>query len=477
MTGASFAFVGFGILVALLMTVSRALWWRDSVIIVASVVFLASFSHDPVEFLPFAAFIALGFACLRIPDRYRERTFPFVIIGTVAFFTWIKQYAFVPDAIVLRHAYVSVGISYILFRMLHLLIETRADPAYARMPFPVYLTYLISFHTLIAGPIQTFDEYLTQRGAPPADRSLADTGEAVERIVIGLFKTNVLAAIFSAQHDSFLAELHGGPDGLGRMVAAVGLFATYPLFLYCNFSGYIDIVIGIGRLMGFRLPENFNRPFSASSFIDFWGRWHITLSQWFRRYVYNPLLMMLLRRFPERRLEPLWASSAFFVTFFLVGVWHGQTSAFLFFGFLQGFGISANKSFQLAMSAYLGKKRYMQLSSRTLYRAVGRGLTFAWFTLTLTWFWASWSEATHVWSALRFGEWIGVWTAITLGATLVLQAWELAWSALVSLRSQASLLLESPRLRTAWGTALLVVTTVVILLANQPAPGIVYKKF
>ena len=71
---------------------------------------------------------------------------------------------------------------------------------------------------------------------------------------------------------------------------------VYPLFLYANFSGYIDIVIALARLMRVRLPENFDRPFSASSVLDFWNRWHMTLSNWLKTYVYNPLLLALMRR-------------------------------------------------------------------------------------------------------------------------------------------------------------------------------------
>ena len=81
-----------------------------------------------------------------------------------------------------------------------------------------------------------------------------------------------------------------------KLFAAFRLAIVYPLFLYANFSGYIDIVIALARLMRVRLPENFDRPFSASSFLDFWNRWHITLSKWLKTYVYNPLLVALMRR-------------------------------------------------------------------------------------------------------------------------------------------------------------------------------------
>jgi D-alanyl-lipoteichoic acid acyltransferase DltB (MBOAT superfamily) len=110
-------------------------------------------------------------------------------------------------------------------------------------------------------------------------------GGAIERIVRGVFKTNVLALILSDLHASALAQLARGGDGHGYLMPGILAFGSYPLFLYCNFSGYIDIVIGIASLLGITLPENFNRPFSSDSFIGFWSRWHITLSQWLKTYV------------------------------------------------------------------------------------------------------------------------------------------------------------------------------------------------
>jgi alginate O-acetyltransferase complex protein AlgI len=89
-----------------------------------------------------------------------------------------------------------------------------------------------------------------------------------------------------------------------KFFAAFRLAIVYPLFLYANFSGYIDIVISLARLMRVQLPENFDRPFSASSFLDLWNWWHMTLSNWLKAYVYNPLLLALMRRISSLTLQP-----------------------------------------------------------------------------------------------------------------------------------------------------------------------------
>jgi D-alanyl-lipoteichoic acid acyltransferase DltB (MBOAT superfamily) len=91
-----------------------------------------------------------------------------------------------------------------------------------------------------------------------------------------------------------------------RVLSTILVAASYPLYLYSNFSGYIDVVIGIARFLRMRLPENFNRPFSSDNFLNFWSRWHITLSEWLKTYVHNPLLLNLMRRYPAPGLQAFW---------------------------------------------------------------------------------------------------------------------------------------------------------------------------
>ena len=112
----------------------------------------------------------------------------------------------------------------------------------------------------------------------------------------GFFKVNVLALLLQTAQENLLSQLAQPAPPAVKAFAVFRLAVLYPFFLYANFSGYIDIVIALARLMRVRLPENFDRPFSAASFIDFWSRWHITLSNWLKTYVYNPLLLALMRR-------------------------------------------------------------------------------------------------------------------------------------------------------------------------------------
>ncbi|MEP6730569.1 MAG: MBOAT family O-acyltransferase [bacterium] len=477
MSGSSFTFVAFGVLVALLVAARQSLAWRQGVILAASAVFLASLSRNPLAFVPLLGFLLIGFLAVRASEKYSSLTFPLVIAGVLLLFVWLKRYAFVPSSLWISYTYITIGLSYVLFRLLHLIIEGRNDSALARLPLHSYLGYLIGFNTFVAGPIMFYDEYVAEQDGLRRGATADDVAEGSQRIIVGLFKANVLAALLAAMRASALVTLRDGDTAPRQILAGAAVFALYPLFLYCNFAGYIDIVIGLSRLMGQRLPENFDRPFAATSVIDFWNRWHITLSRWLKTYVFNPLLIALLRKFPSRRLEPLWATVAFFITFTLVGIWHGPTTAFLVFGLLTGLGVSVNKLHQLLMTRVLGKKRYGELGRSAMYRVFARGLTFTWFAITLTWFWGSWSVATSMVSAMGRKRWLVAWMAIFFGSSVLLAVWEALRSGWYARESPGASDLGRIRVRTAWLTTLMVIVAVVVFLSSQSAPELVYKDF
>jgi hypothetical protein len=302
------------------------------------------------------------------------------------------------SALSLFHA----GLSYIFFRVLHLLIETGDADEKQHIGLGAYLLYTLNFTTLVSGPIQRYDEFA--RG-PVCSEPIA-LGTACDRPATGAHRSRLLqgqragdACSRGAGRRTCTAMSQPLPPSF-KLYAAFKLAVVYPFFLYANFSGYIDIVIALARLMRVRLPENFDRPFSASSFIDFWNRWHITLSTWLKTYVYNPLLVALMRRISSLALQPLLGVFCFFVTFFLIGVWHGRTSEFIIFGLLQGGGVSINKLWQLELATRPRPQGLQGAGEEPAYIAFGRGLTFSWFAFTLFWFWANWKQIDKVFAAM-----------------------------------------------------------------------------
>lgn len=478
MDSASFQFVLFGLSVAILSNLNRSRVWRLSILLVASIAFIALLAHTATSLLPLAGFLLSGYLGVLILQRRRSIHSAWIILAIIFAYIWLKQYVFLPDSIFLRFPYFTLGLSYIFFRVLHLVIESGQGVHTRAIRLHEYLLYTLNFTTFVSGPIQRYEDFARDQFANEAiPLDLQVIGSQLERIIRGFFKVNVLAMFLDALRQNAEAQLSQSWPPSVKMVFALRLAVVYPLFLYANFSGYIDIVVGVARLMRVRLPENFDHPFSASSFIEFWNRWHITLSTWLKTYVYNPLLIALMRHTSSQVLQPFLAVFCFFVTFFLVGIWHGRTSEFVFFGILQGGGVAINKLWQLRLADWLGRKGYKALASYPVYVAFSRGLTFSWFAFTLFWFWANWNQIDRIVSAIGVFRWLSVWLAVWLCATVSLAVWERLRTGLFSIKTSSGPVLRSRYVRVAYASGLALVAFVITMLINQPAPGIVYKAF
>jgi hypothetical protein len=198
---------------------------------------------------------------------------------------------------------------------------------------------------------------------------------------------------------------------------------------------------------------------------------------WLKTYVYNPLLMAMMRRVSSVSLQPFLGVICFFVTFFLIGVWHGRTSEFMVFGLLQGGGVAINKLWQVWLTQTMGRKGYKELAKNALYIAFGRGLTFSWFAFTMFWFWANWTQIDTIFAAISVLDWIIVWLAVWIGATAVLALWEWLRAGLLSFQTSEGPVLTRRYARVVYGSSLALIAFVITVMLNQPAPGIVYKAF
>lgn len=479
MDTASFSFILFGLAVAIAVNLrSDSAAWRSSILLLSSLIFLAVLAPNLEVLLPFAGFLLLGYSAIALRRRevLQSTALSVVVIGFV--YVWLKKYTFLPAGLFIRYPYFTIGLSYVFFRVLHLVIEAGENSLERDIGPFAFLTYTLNFTTLVSGPIQRYEGFVEDQFAEkpiPLDASII--GSQLERIVRGFFKVNVVALLFNIIRADSMARLAQPLPWPQKALAALELAAAYPFFLYCNFSGYIDIVIALARLLRLRLPENFDRPFSAASFLDFWNRWHITLSRWLKTYVFNPLFMALIRRMPSKSLQPWLGVFSFFVTFFLVGLWHGRTSEFLIFGLLQGGGVAANKLWQLLLARFLGRKQYTALSANSIYIAAARGLTFCWFAFTLFWFWGSWVEIHAIFGSLGTWSWLGVWCSLWLAASLLLAFWEALRSILLGITFQGESILTSRYARVVYATVFALVGFAVTAVLSQPAPDIVYKAF
>lgn len=242
-----------------------------------------------------------------------------------------------------------VGISYIVFRQIHLIVQLPQVEDGSRLDFVAWLAYVANPFTLLAGPIQNWKDYkngIDELGRP--DRS--EVMDALHRIASGLLKVLVLAPIFRGQGDVGALALPAA-TWFDWLCVLYG----YYIFLYLDFSGYTDIVVGSARLVGYKsVPENFNRPYLATNFQDFWGRWHITLGVWFRNHVFNPLFAAMLRRWGSEA-QNVAIPVTLAIIFFLIGLWHGIAWNFVLFGIIHAAGVAATFLSRQWLQQRLGK--------------------------------------------------------------------------------------------------------------------------
>jgi alginate O-acetyltransferase complex protein AlgI len=480
MDTASLQFIAFGLFAAFVSNLSRSPAWRNAVLLICSLVFIGLLvrNSSPFALLPFIGFLALGYAGIRIVARGWPKALVVGILTVIAAYLWLKKYTFLPEQAFLTFPYFTLGLSYIFFRVLSLLVASADGSGRATIGFGRYLIYVLNFTTLVSGPIQTYDNFARdQFSAEPLELDAAVIGLQLERIIRGFFKVNVLAMLLLALQQDALRELSLQLSASQKVLPVFRLIVLYPFFLYANFSGYIDIVIALARLLRIRLPENFNRPFSAASFIEFWNRWHMTLSLWLKSYVYNPLLVALMRRTSAPSLEPMIGVFCFFVTFFLVGIWHGRTSEFAVFGLLQGGGVALNKLWQLGMAAAFGRKKYREIGQKAAYVAFGRGLTFTYFAFTLFWFWAHWQQIGAISRAITVPQWAGVWLSVWVCAAFVTTLWERLRAWLLSLRFAGASLFAGRYAMVVYASVLGFSALLVTVVLDQPAPDVIYKAF
>jgi len=223
-----------------------------------------------------------------------------------------------------------VGISFFTFQALSYVVDVhrRAVEPVGLLDFALFLAF---FPQLVAGPIVRATEFLPQLRAP---RRLArsDASRAALLVGAGVFKK---VAVSSFLAGSIVDPVFGSPAAYSAPELLVAAYA-YAVQIYADFSGYTDIAIGVALLLGFHFPQNFDRPYAATSLRDFWRRWHMTLSRWLRDYLYVPLGGS--RRGAARTYANL------MLTMGLGGLWHGASLTFLAWGLLHGLGLAAERA-------------------------------------------------------------------------------------------------------------------------------------
>ena len=453
---------------------------RRWLMLIANIVFVGSFVSEPLQIAPFAAFLVLSYvATLAMRWGPPRVVFGFAIATLLFVFAVLKRYSFLDGHFLLPFPYLSVGLSYILFRVLQVMIDGYSGDLQRPMSPLSFLNYTCNFLCFVSGPIQRSNDFLAAEADPAQALDSGRVFAAFSRIIAGYVKVAVFSAIaqffFSHLTEIVLAPELGLPS-LKFFAMYVFAAAAYTLYLYYNFSGYMDIVIGIGWLLGQNLPENFNKPFSARSFLEFWSRWHMTLSDWFKTYVFNPLLKALATRFTSPGIDPYLGVVVFFITFLIMGLWHGASSVFIVYGLLMGAGASINKLWQVVATRRLGKKSYQALAKKSAFVYLSRGLTFAYFALALTCLWLDMQQL--VWLTRQLGIFgiIACYLGLTVAAAMAFLVWDTLASQLTPLRLRVNSLSSGVVARNlALSFEILLIVTVASFF--HKAPEFVYRAF
>ena len=269
---------------------------------------------------------------------------------------------------------VFLGLSYLAFRLSYLAYEIRGKKV-KTITIEEYFAFALFLPIISIGPISPF-KFFQDSFAVTGNINIHNIYHGLLRVGLGLIKFALLAPI--PQELIFSALF---TDGLTHNWFDFFLAGfAFLLYLYLNFSGFIDVVIGGSALLGIKVKENFDNPFVSTSILDFWNRWHISLSEYVRDIFYTPITMTLTRKLGITLL-PLWASIAAFITFLILGYWHGNQIGWIIFGLLHGAAFTVNVLWGMFLDGRMTFKRRLQKNAA--WKVLSIFMTLAYVSMTM----------------------------------------------------------------------------------------------
>ncbi len=280
--------------------------------------------------------------------------------------------------------FAPLGISYFTFKMIHYLVDLQKGtiPAHRAVDF---LNYIFFFPILTAGPIERFQPFLSQ-SQHSQTFDLAFVGKGLPRILLGTFKKAVLAELFG------IVAVNLQKKGCSASMYWVALLA-YAIQIYLDFSGYSDIAVGVSRLFGYEVMENFDLPYLAQNLSQFWKRWHISLTRWFADYIFIPLGGSRVA-FGRILLNTL-------IVMVVTGLWHGAEWHFVIWGLYHAGGMIIWRLFHHVVLPYLEAR--FTISRWRLGAVLSTCMTFFFVMIGWIFFACSWTQAQYVLSVMFGG--------------------------------------------------------------------------
>jgi len=265
---------------------------------------------------------------------------------------------------------IPLGLSYYVFKLISYLLDVHWKKISAERNFISFAAFVAFFPQIVAGPIQRADSLIPQL-KKPANSGVDVTVRGIVRVLTGFFKKMIIADNLAL----FVNQYFSGPAGHGS-IANVIAFYLFPLQIYADFSGLTDIAIGAALIFEIESPENFDRPFSAASIGELWRRWHMSLTEWARIYIFTPL-MAATRNYGDFGL-----AISITVNMLIIGIWHGFSVTFVVFGLVNAVYLMFD-----ALSSRSRKRMYKTYPRLASFSAfVGPILTYHLFALSALFF-------------------------------------------------------------------------------------------
>jgi membrane protein involved in D-alanine export len=247
-----------------------------------------------------------------------------------------------------------------------------------------FLNFTFFFPAVLSGPIDRYSRFNKDMDIIHQDQtfpSFLQCSDLLYRIALGAFKTFVISSLIFKYS---LSDIDLDGAYLFSVLDIIKAAYAYAFYLYFNFSGYSDMAIGLANLVGIHLPENFNKPFSATSIQDYWNRWHISLSQWIRDFVFIPLAKFFMKNFPNWNSIFL-TSFSIFISFVLCGIWHGIELNFLIWGAFHGLGLVIHFIYKNIMNINFNNF-YKSIKNNNIYIFASWFLTFHFVVISFLFF-------------------------------------------------------------------------------------------
>ena len=247
-------------------------------------------------------------------------------------------------AITQLHLLSFIGISYMSFKTIQIMLEISDGLIKERISVKDYLQFLLFFPTVSSGPIDRSRRFLKEiNEVMPRKDYLELAGDGIYRIVLGLLYKVVLS--------TYVYQILLALSNTGTVVYSIKYMYLYTLYLFFDFAGYSLMAVGSSNVLGIQTPMNFNKPFLSIDIKDFWTRWHITLSTWLRDFVFSRVLMQVIRKkWFKNRLHN--AAYAYMVNMLVMGFWHGISVSYIAYGFYHGVLMSGFEIYQKKSTFY-----------------------------------------------------------------------------------------------------------------------------